>query len=99
MIFDDVDSKCATLIGPKGLGIKIEYQDMANLLIWSACNNADFVALEPWTCISNCTDEDEIIENKRGMTILNPNETVSFKFKITMIQGIAITVTQREVRK
>lgn len=85
MIFDDVESKCATLIGPKGLGIKIEYQDMANLLIWSACNNADFVALEPWTGISNCTDEDEIIENKRGMTILNPNETVSFKFKITMI--------------
>jgi galactose mutarotase-like enzyme len=85
MIFDNVESKCATLIGPKGKGIKIEYQDMANLLVWSACNNANFVALEPWTGISNCSDETSEIEKKRGMTILSPNETTSFKFKITMI--------------
>lgn len=85
MIFDNVESKCATLIGPKGKGIKIEYQDMTNLLVWSACNKADFVALEPWTGISNCSDETSEIEKKRGMTILSPNETVSFKFKITMI--------------
>lgn len=85
MIFDNIDSKCATLIGPEGKGIKIEYQDMTNLLIWSACENANFVALEPWTGISNCSDENEILENKRGMTVLNPNETISFKFKITMI--------------
>lgn len=85
MIFDNVDSKCATLIGPKGKGIKIEYQDMANLLIWSACGNADFVALEPWTGISNCSDETDVLENKRGMTVLEAGETASFKFKITMI--------------
>lgn len=85
MIFDHIESKCATLIGPRGRGIKIEYQDMTNLLVWSACGNADFVALEPWTGISNCSDENEIFENKRGMTVLNPNETISFKFKITMI--------------
>ncbi len=85
MIFDNIESKCATLIGPEGKGVKIEYQDMTNLLIWSACNNADFVALEPWTGISNCSDENEIFENKRGMTILEPDEIASFKFKITMI--------------
>lgn len=85
MIFDNIKSKCATLTGPNGLGIKIEYSDMSNLLIWSACGNADFVALEPWTGISNCTDESDVLEDKRGMTVLNPNETVSFKFKITMI--------------
>lgn len=85
MIFDNVESKCATLIGPKGKGIKIEYQDMTNLLVWSACNNADFVALEPWTGISNCSDETDEVEKKRGMTILPPNNTASFKFKITMI--------------
>ncbi len=85
MIFDNIDSKCATLIGPQGRGIKIEYQDMTNLLVWSACGNADFVALEPWTGISNCSDETDIFEEKRGMTILDCDETVSFKFKITMI--------------
>lgn len=85
MIFDSVESKCATLIGPRGNGIRIEYQDMANLLVWSACNQANFVALEPWTGISNCSDESSQLELKRGMTILQPDETTSFKFKITMI--------------
>ncbi|MGN0532216.1 MAG: aldose 1-epimerase family protein [Eubacterium sp.] len=85
MIFDNIESKQATLIGPKGNGIRIEYQDMANLLVWSACNQADFVALEPWTGISTCTDEPAQLECKRGITVLAPNETASFKFKITMI--------------
>ena len=85
MIFDNIESKCATLIGARGRGIKIEFQDMANLLVWSACNQADFVALEPWTGISSCSDETDEIEKKRGMTILQPDETTSFKFKITMI--------------
>lgn len=85
MIFDSVESKCATLIGKKGRGIKIEYGDMNNLLIWSACGNADFVALEPWSGISHCSDENEIFENKRGITVLAPGETKTFKFIITMI--------------
>ena len=85
MIFDNIESKCASLIGKNGKGIKIEYQDMENLLIWSACNNADFVALEPWSGISSCSDETNEIEKKRGMTILEPNCKAEFKFKITMI--------------
>jgi galactose mutarotase-like enzyme len=85
LIFENCASKSATLIGKNGRGIRIDFQDMNNLLVWSAVGGAPFVALEPWTGISNCLDEDEILENKRGMTILAPDETVSFKFKITMI--------------
>jgi len=85
MIFDAVEAKSALLTGKNGKGIRIEYQDFSNLLIWSACNQANFVALEPWTGISNCSDENEIFEKKRGMTVLEPGETASFKFKITMI--------------
>lgn len=85
MIFDNIESKSATMIGKAGKGVRIDFQDMTNLLVWSACNKADFVALEPWTGISNCSDETDEIEKKRGMTVLEPDETVSFKFKITMI--------------
>lgn len=85
LIFQNCQAKSATLTGKNGKGIKIEFQDMNNLLVWSAVGNAPFVALEPWTGISNCSDEDELFENKRGMTVLEPDETVSFKFKITMI--------------
>ncbi len=85
LIFEDCISKSVTMIGKKGRGIRVDFQDMNNLLIWSATGNAPFVALEPWTGISSCLDEDGIFENKRGMTILLPDETASFKFKITMI--------------
>ena len=85
LIFENCEAKSATLIGKMGKGIKIEFQDMNNLLIWSAVGGAPFVALEPWTGISSCNDEDGTFENKRGMTVLESDETVSFKFKITMI--------------
>ena len=85
LIFENCSAKSVTLVGKKGKGIKVEFQDMRNLLIWSAVVNAPFVALEPWTGISSCLDEDGIFEHKRGMTILEPDETISFKFKITMI--------------
>ncbi len=85
MVFDGVESKSATLIGPSGKGVKLEYGDFDNLLIWSACNSADFVALEPWCGISHCLDEDKTFENKRGMTILKPGESKTFKYMITLI--------------
>lgn len=85
LIFEGCEAKSVTLVGKNGRGIKIEFQDMNNLLIWSAVGGAPFVALEPWTGISSCLDEDGIFEHKRGMTILESNETASFKFKITML--------------
>ncbi len=85
LIFENCPAKSATLIGKSGKGVKVEFQDMQNLLIWSAVGKAPFVALEPWTGISSCSDEDGTLENKRGMTILLPDEEASFKFKITLI--------------
>ena len=64
---------------------KVLKLNMNNLLVWSAVGNAPFVALEPWTGLASCSDEDGIFEHKRGMTVLAPNEIASFKFKITMI--------------
>lgn len=85
LIFENCEPKSVTLIGKNGRGVRVDFQDMSNLLVWSAVGGAPFVALEPWTGISSCSDEDGTFENKRGMTILDPDETVSFKFKITMI--------------
>lgn len=85
LIFENCEAKSATLIGKSGKGVKIEFQDMNNLLIWSAVGNAPFVALEPWTGLASCNDEDGLFEHKRGMTVLEKDEIASFKFKITMI--------------
>lgn len=85
MIFDEIESKSATLIGPNGRGVKVDYADMTNLLIWSACKKPNFVALEPWSGMSTCSDEDGAMENKRYITILESGKTISFSFKITLI--------------
>lgn len=84
MVFDGIKSKSATL-SAGGRGVQIDYQDFDNLLIWSSANGGDFVALEPWTGISTCSDESDAFENKRGITVLEPGEEASFKFKITLI--------------
>ncbi len=84
MVFDGIKSKSATF-SAGGRGVQIDYQDFANLLIWSSANGGDFVALEPWTGISTCSDESDAFENKRGITVLEPGEEASFKFKITLI--------------
>lgn len=84
MVFDGIKSKSATL-SAGGRGVQIDYQDFDNLLIWSSANGGDFVALEPWTGISTCSDESNAFENKRGITVLEPGEEASFKFKITLI--------------
>lgn len=84
MVFDGIKAKSATL-SAGGRGVRLDYQDFENLLIWSSANGGNFVALEPWTGISTCTDESDEFEKKRGMTVLEPGEEASFKFKITLI--------------
>ena len=45
LIFENCEAKSATLIGKSGKGVKIEFQDMNNLLIWSAVGNAPLLLL------------------------------------------------------
>lgn len=84
MVFDNIKPKSAVL-SAGGRGVKIDYQDFDNLLVWSSSNGGNFVALEPWAGISTCSDEDSVFENKRGMTVLEPDCEASFAFKITLI--------------
>ena len=84
MVFDNIKPKSAVL-SAGGRGVKIDYQDFDNLLVWSSSNGGNFVALEPWTGISTCSDEDSVFQNKRGMTVLEPDCEASFAFKITLI--------------
>jgi galactose mutarotase-like enzyme len=84
LIFENCPSKSVTLIGKNGRGVKVDFDGMNNLLLWSAVGEAPFVAIEPWTGLSSCTDESDVFEEKRGMTVLAPGETVSFRYNITM---------------
>ena len=60
------------MVGPAGHGIEVDFEGFDYLGVWSAANNAPFVAIEPWCGTATGTDEDDTFENKRGMKILEP---------------------------
>lgn len=48
-----------------GRGEKMDHQGFDYLVVWSSKNSDDFVAVESWTGLSTCSDEDDNFENKR----------------------------------
>ena len=83
LVFHEVPQNTVTLLSRKsGHGVQVDFPGFDYLGIWSAANNAPFVALEPWTGCSTATDEDDQLEHKRGMTLLAPGETFTRAFCI-----------------
>ena len=72
LIFEDVPGRTVKMVGPSGHGIEVDFEGFDYLGVWSAANDAPFVALEPWRGTATGTDEDDTFENKRGMKILEP---------------------------
>lgn len=85
MVFDTLKSKSVTLCSKKtGRGLKMDFADFQNLLLWSSIGDTPFLAIEPWTGLATCTDEDDVLEHKRGITILESGGQASFRYQITL---------------
>lgn len=65
-------------------GLRISFPEITYLIIW-AKPQGDFVAIEPWSGLSTCSDEDDIFEHKRGCLIAEPGETVTSGFTIDIL--------------
>jgi galactose mutarotase-like enzyme len=65
-------------------GVRVDFPGFDWFGVWSAADDAPFVALEPWCGCATCLDEDDTFENKRGMVSLEPGETFSRTFTITV---------------
>ncbi len=86
MVFDGIEAKSATLMGKSGRGVRVDYEEFENLLVWSSANNGNFVALEPWNGITVFDDEENVpFEKKRCVKILEPECVYSCRFKITLL--------------
>ena len=46
----------------------MEYKDFPYLILWSSANHGNFVAIEPWTGLSTCSDEGDWFEEKKKCT-------------------------------
>ncbi len=84
-IFDVLDSRVVTLTKKdEDKGVRLEFPDMPYLIVWSK-PEGDFVAVEPWGGLSTCSDEDDILEHKRGCLVAKPGETIARGFSITVL--------------
>lgn len=85
LIFDSLNSRKVSLYSKvSGRGVEMDFPGFDYLGVWSAANDGPFVALEPWTGCATCEDEDNVMEHKRNMTKLQPGETFSVAFTVTL---------------
>lgn len=86
LVFDSLRSDSVSLKNRNtGRGVRLGFAGFPFLGIWSAANDAPFVALEPWTGCATAQDEDDDLFRKRGMTILKPEKNRSIGFTISLI--------------
>ena len=86
IIFDKLKSKKVTLCHKKtGHGVELEMGSFSYLVIWSAANDGPFLALEPWTGLSTCSDENDVFEEKRNAAIVKPGEEKRLSYTITIL--------------
>ena len=86
LMFTDVPGSTITLRGTKtGHGVKVDFPGFKYLGVWSAANDAPFVALEPWTGHSSDVTDDGVFEHKENITILEPGEAYTRAFDITLL--------------
>lgn len=85
LMFTDAPDNMLMLLGTKsGHGVRVEFPGFPYIGVWSAANDAPFVALEPWSGHTTAHDEDDVFEHKAGMTLLAPGETSECTFHLTL---------------
>lgn len=82
LTFEDVPERTVSLVGPSGHGMRVDFPGFDYLGVWSAANDAPFVALEPWCGTATRTDEDDVFEHKQGMSFLEPSEKSVCAFRM-----------------
>ncbi len=84
IVLTDVPGSTLKLEGTKsGHGIKIDFAGFKYIGVWSAANDAPFIALEPWTGHSTIDTEDDVFENKENITILAPGKIDERSFTVS----------------
>ena len=85
LMFTNVPDSTLTLLGTKsGHGVRVDFPGFRYIGVWSAANDAPFIALEPWTGHTDEREGDGVFEHKAGMTLLSPGETNERTFRITL---------------
>lgn len=86
VIFDELKSRKLKLVSKKsGKGIEMEYKDFPYLILWSSANHGNFVAIEPWTGLSTCSDEGNQFEEKRNVQSVEAGESKKYSYSVSVL--------------
>lgn len=86
IVLDELKSRKARLRTDKhDKGIEMDFSDFDNLLLWSTANKSPFIALEPWSGLSTCTDESDVFEEKANVTLLPPKVSKQYRLAISIL--------------
>ncbi|MDY4678386.1 aldose 1-epimerase family protein [Bifidobacterium tsurumiense] len=86
IVLRDVPSNTVTLQGMKsGRGVQVDFPGFDFIGIWSAQPDAPFIALEPWTGHAATDTDDDVLEHRDNITILEPGKMDERSFSITLL--------------
>lgn len=66
-------------------GLKLDFSEFSNLIVWSTLNKGPFIALEPWSGLSTSLEEGDHLEDKKDVRILKPGQDDQIGFDIEIL--------------
>ena len=66
-------------------GLKLDFKEFPNLIVWSTLNKGPFIALEPWSGLSTSIEEGDRLEDKKNVKILKPGRFEQLGFYIEIL--------------
>jgi galactose mutarotase-like enzyme len=86
IIFDELKSRSVKVYHKDTRkGVEVAFQQFPYLILWSSANHGPFIAVEPWSGLSTCSDEDDSFENKRNTLYVSAGDVKELSFSITII--------------
>ena len=84
IVFCNIPGNRVSLVGKKsGHGVELEFPGFDYFGVWTANENAPFIALEPWHGCASGYDESNVFEEKRSTITLAPGTSTELAFTVT----------------
>lgn len=68
-----------------GRGVRVDFEGFDNLGLWQNPKGGSYICIEPWSSPGTHSHPSGLLEKRKGMTLLKPQETAEFGYKITII--------------
>ena len=83
---DELESRKVALRSRKhDKGLRLDFKEFPNLIVWSTLNKGPFIALEPWSGLSTSLEEGDRLEEKKDVRILKPGDLDHVGFDIEIL--------------